>query len=97
MTNSYVVLVAFEVEANTFQEAQERLLPSLQPVLASSPFQGPAECWWVADDKRVDGSDNDSAVFVTMGKQPEASRLLEGHMLTASWNIVRDDRDGGQA
>ena len=40
------------------------------------------ECWWIAEDDRRDGSDNDSAVFVHPGKQMEAYRLLRLHQLT---------------
>jgi hypothetical protein len=27
------------------------------------------DCWWIAEDDRIDGSDNDSAVFVPKGFQ----------------------------
>ena len=85
-TTSHIVLVAFEVPGDTTQEAQATLLPQLQPVLASKG--GPVECWWVADDERYDGSDNDSAVFVRPGAQAVASRLLRAHNLTDSCNLV---------
>jgi hypothetical protein len=85
------MLVAFEVYGGTREEAEAALTPQLQPVLASNG--GPAECWWVAEDDRHDGSDNDSAVFVTMGMQPEASSALFQAGLTAPWNIATDDDD----
>lgn len=46
--------------------------------------------WWVAEDDRTDGSDNDSAVFVNMGDQPAASRLLHNFFLTGKWNIKEE-------
>ena len=89
--NSYVVLVAFQVTAPNMKEAQERLLPYLKPTLESYENPpGPVECWWVADDERYDGSDCDSAVFVTPGYQHAASRLLEREGMTPAWNITPD-------
>lgn len=84
---SRIILVAFEVEdAATEREAQERLMPALLPVLESRG--GPAACWWIAEDERHDGSDNDSAVFVTPGLQAAASRLLVGAGLTPVHNLI---------
>jgi hypothetical protein len=47
------------------------------------------ECWWVAEDDRRDGSDNDSAVFVNPGAQHAASFLLHEEGLTPSCNVVK--------
>lgn len=83
--DEHIILVAFQVPADTRQEAAERLLPALQPVIGE---EGPAECWWQAEDDRIDGSDNDSAIFVHPGTQEGAARLLHHHGLTGKHNIV---------
>lgn len=69
MMNSHVMLVAFEVRGNGWQEAQENLIDIL-PKPSTTAF---LDCWWIAEDTRFDGSDCDSAVFVPMGRQ-DASR-----------------------
>jgi hypothetical protein len=58
--NEHVILVAFHMSADTMQQAQIKLMPNL-------PVPGEdigLEEWWIAEDERYDGSDNDSAVFV---------------------------------
>jgi hypothetical protein len=82
----HIILVAFEVYAESRVGAQADLLARLQPVLASNG--GPAESWWEAGDDRIDGSDNDSAVFVTPGAQHQASILLERQGLSPAHNIM---------
>ena len=91
--NEHIILVAFEVTAPSRAEAHEILTPLL-PRPNGLPDPSPIECWWVAEDDRVDGSDNDSAVFVDPGKQHEASLLLANARMTADYNIVT--REGGQ-
>jgi hypothetical protein len=90
----HVILVAFQIDGRTSnrRDAEITLGRVLQPVLASRG--GPVECWWVAEDVRHDGSDCDSAVFVTPGAQYAAARLLQDHGLTASCNGYDDDRNG---
>lgn len=34
------------------------------------------DCWWIAEDDRIDGSDNDSAIFVPWGAQADAASHL---------------------
>jgi hypothetical protein len=86
MSDEHVILVAFSVEGDTRTEAEATLRGALVPTLSSNG--GPVDCWWVAEDDRQDGSDCDSAVFVTPGAQDEASRLLEREALTPAWNIT---------
>lgn len=82
----HVILVAFTVEGST-REAAERTLTGVLP----GPFDV-VSSWWVADDDRHDGSDNDSAVFVHNGLQYEALHLLAQHGLTGPWNLPRHER-----
>ena len=79
---SHVILVAFEVEGEDRQEAMLDLMDEL-------PRPGaPVVCWWVAEDDRIDNSDNDSAVFVHPGAQDAASRMLHAADMTADCNVV---------
>ena len=84
----HVILVAFQMkdDGGTRADAEADLTKALQSVLTS--HGGPAECWWVAEDDRHDGSDNDSAVFVYPGTQERAAGILVGFGLTGEWNIV---------
>lgn len=86
----HVFLVAVEMaEDFTTREAAEESLRHHLPATG-----GHITCWWVAEDDRRDGSDNDSAVFVTPGNQNVASDLLHDYGLTPEWNIT--DRPAGQ-
>jgi len=70
------ILVSFAVWGDSDADAQDRLMRSLpRPESDNGPDNG-IDCWWIAEDNRHDGSDNDSAVFVNMGKQAEAYKLL---------------------
>lgn len=83
----FTILAAFDIEAPTRAEAESILIRDLaeHPVsISDSPIDG----WWIAEDFRSDSSDRDSAIFVVRGMQARASRLLEQHGLTASWNIT---------
>jgi len=89
-----VVLVAINlnVEGSAPDDVIEAALTRLLPRPGTSLYdQGPGhfgqvESWWVAEDERHDGSDNDSAVFVTKGSQRSAFRLLHEAGLSGSWN-----------
>lgn len=84
---NHVFLVAFNVESDADRSEVERMLR------AELPRPGVVvESWWVAEDDRHDGSDNDSAVFVHPGAQEAASRLLHENGLTADCNLVYGDR-----
>lgn len=85
---STVRLVAFELAEG---RTEEQLMMILQLSLVMNG--GPAECWWVAEDDRKDGSDNDSAVFVSPGKQSLASRTLHRLGLTPECNIIEFKRN----
>jgi len=37
------------------------------------------DAWWIAEDDRHDGSDNDSAIFVPRGGQADFSELVNQH------------------
>lgn len=75
----YTVLVAFEVEAESVEDAQDHLMQQVGiRALRSSNPDSRIECWWIAEDERYDGSDLESAVFVPEGiGQGEARELLE--------------------
>ena len=65
------VLVAFCVQATDREAAMDQVMGFL-PREARDPEiweQAGLDCWWIAEDDRTDGSDNDSAVFVPMGRQ----------------------------
>lgn len=72
----HVILVAFEVNGTTREQAERKLHERLVPVLRSRDALSPVESWWVAEDERFDGSDCDSAVFVKPGKQEQAVAVL---------------------
>lgn len=77
----FVFLVAFTIEGETRDIAETRL----SNILPMPGYMG-IESWWIAEDSRHDGSDNDSAVFVTKGYQWEAWRNLMIAGLSATHN-----------
>jgi hypothetical protein len=86
----HVFLVALQAKGRTREEAQRVALAYLPN--HPSPDRTPGlECWWVAEDDRVDGSDNDSAVFVNPGSQVRAAELLHRYGLTPKWNVPERD------
>jgi hypothetical protein len=98
-TDEHTILIAFDVEAADRAEAEQYLTrhlprpgarPGLPPLTPGGPprMNVRLEAWWVAEDERYDGSDRDSAVFVTKGQQAQASRLLEREMASAAWNLT---------
>lgn len=70
--DQYIVLVAFDVYGHSMKDAQVRLARGLENVID----RGIADSWWIAEDERYDGSDNDSAVFVPKGSQTAFARLV---------------------
>jgi len=70
----HTILVAFTVYAANREDAQRRLMRLLPR--PSRDGIGTLDSWWIAEDDRIDGSDNDSAVFVPMGSQQAAVRSL---------------------
>lgn len=84
----HVILVAFSVSALSESDAQHALMDAL-PNPVGVEDRG-VTSWWIAEDKRYDGSDNDSAVFVTPGRQVAAARLLFRHGLTPYHNIPEE-------
>ena len=59
---SETILVAFCVMAKDRAEAQRLLMNRLPDPEADC--HNVIDCWWIAEEDRIDGSDNDSAVFV---------------------------------
>lgn len=84
-TNDFhdVLLVAFDLRGISARDVHDTLT-NLMP--KADAFYGENEdvyldSWWVANDERFDGSDTDSAVFVSKGNQEEARILLRKHGL----------------
>jgi hypothetical protein len=38
------------------------------------------DCWWIAEDDRHDGSDNDSAIFIPRGAQQDMAHVVRNHL-----------------
>jgi hypothetical protein len=73
-----VVLVAFQVEAESMAEAQQELASDI--VLLPGDRDSSVVAWWFAEDERYDGSDYESAVFIPEGSgisQRNARILME--------------------
>jgi hypothetical protein len=88
----HTILVAFTVEAEDRFEAHA-FLPYEMPKPKGADFARPTQqitSWWVAEDQRQDGSDNDSAVFVNPGRQAHAAAVLAELGMTGVWNISGD-------
>lgn len=73
---SFTFLVGIDVKGKDRRLAELALHGKLVPILESQDPASPVECWWVAEDDRQDGSDNDAAVFVIPGQQADARTLL---------------------
>ena len=76
------------VVAHTHAEVEQFLLASTRGPEAE---ERTIDCWWVAEDDRTDGSDNDSAIFVPRGAQSTLSDVVD------QWfehNQQRFDEDG---
>lgn len=76
----HTILVAFTVHAPTVELAQQRLMVRLP---GGVPDLNHVDSWWIAEDERYDGSDNDSAVFVPKGEQEKWHRKVED-----AWGMV---------
>lgn len=95
MTDEHVILVAFQVRAGDEGLENESRADVMGSLMEGLKELGPlgtdnvfgVECWWVAEDDRTDGSDNDSAVFVHPGKQKDAVSILHDHGCTAECNL----------
>ena len=77
--DEHVILVAVGVRGRT-REAAERALHQVMPRPSSGPH-ALVECWWIAEDDRHDGSDNDSAIFVPKGSQDQGDAAVRAHGL----------------
>lgn len=91
MSQTHVFLVAVAIEGDMTREQAETSLHHALP-RPNAHYPSPAgtlatvECWWVAEDDRRDGSDNDSAVFVTPGNQQVAYDVLHTCGMTPDCN-----------
>jgi hypothetical protein len=73
----HVILIAFTVEALGDREEAEAILKhALQGVRqdADDARTPRVDSWWVAEDDRHDGSDNQAAVFVPYGMTQDEAR-----------------------
>jgi hypothetical protein len=71
----HTILVAFCVQGTSFHDAQRRLMGRLPDPAADG--HKTIDSWWIAEDDRVDGSDNESAVFVSYGTQRHCINVLD--------------------
>lgn len=85
--SEHIILVAFEVDADNRIHA-EQVVRTAMPIPGRQHVFGSLESWWVAEDDRHDGSDNDSAVFVRPGNQNRARAVLFAEHLTDVHNVV---------
>lgn len=77
-----VILVAFDLTGPDPENVQQWLMDNLpKPGPGGDNDEIDLDCWWIANDERFDGSDTDSAVFVTKGRQASARALLHKHGL----------------
>lgn len=83
----HIILVAFDVSGTSRADAERRLTAMLPKPSDDNPPRG-LDSWWIAEDDRHDGSDNDSAVFVHPGAQADASALLYINGMTPGCNVV---------
>ena len=89
MTN--IILVAFDVDSLSRDGAHlalQRMLPKPGTDEMVGDERVVLDSWWVAEDDRKDGSDNDSAVFVPPGTQHQVSSHLAAAGLTPEHNVV---------
>lgn len=86
----YEQVVVVALSLNGGQKELMDLLPR--------PDGDPLVSWWIAEDERYDGSDCDSAVFVTPGYQKAARKLLQAFGMTSQDYVNRRLRiDPGEA
>jgi hypothetical protein len=93
MPNTQVYLVALQVTGDGTRAEMEEVMRGMLPRPGKQVGAAHLECWWVAEDDRNDGSDNDSAVFVRPGKAHTAWRILEAADLSS---IHNEPLAGGQ-
>jgi hypothetical protein len=91
---SEVILVAVHLDASAAPGAPTLTRPQAHAIVERMMAAGvrdhahqlrdyPIEVsWWVAEDDRTDGSDNDSAVFVPFDTQADAVRCLAHYLPT---------------
>jgi hypothetical protein len=60
--SAHTILVAFCVNASDRAQAQRLLMRRLPDPEADC--HEVIDCWWIAEEDRIDGSDGDAAMFV---------------------------------
>lgn len=89
--SEHTILVALTVEAESRTEAQLAVMAAMPDPNLIEARGHKITSWWVAEDDRMDGSDNDSAVFCNKGSQSAAFHALYRNELTgANNNPVRE-------
>jgi len=82
-----VLMVAFDLRGRSAEDVhywlQERMPHGDSEYEDANRGEIRLDSWWVANDERFDGSDCDSAVFVSMGNQKAARALLRANGLLA--------------
>lgn len=68
------ILVAMTTPSMSRDEALHHIERMM--IMSNAVHDGRLDSWWIAEDDRPDGSDNDSAVFVSMGEQKSANWLI---------------------
>jgi len=87
-----VVLIAVQMGGTDLDmEGAQQAVAIMMPVVGSGVALDAGrpvsvESWWIAEDDRIDGSDLDSAVFVSPGRQQTAYQLLHDTGLTPDCN-----------
>lgn len=70
-------------------DSQQGMIDALVEAQLTDPDFHPGtdiDSWWIAEDDRLDGSDNDSAVFCPRGAQRDISNLIK------TWAEANHDR-----
>lgn len=81
----HTIIVAITVEAESHKDAQERIMRSLPK--PSDNTEG-ITAWWIAEDERFDGSDNDSAIFIpSVFSQDDARRAVMESLLSTAFRV----------
>lgn len=79
--SQHTFLVAITVNGPDREKAQTDMMEVLPDTSTDL-----IDCWWIAEDDRLDGSDNDSAVWVTPGGQHQGWMLMKISGLSSEHN-----------
>jgi hypothetical protein len=89
--SEHTITIAVTVEADSAIKAHDQVAAALRGSDTIDPARNlnGITSWWVAEDQRIDGSDNDSAVFVHPGAQRQAVQVLAALGLTDGCNLTQ--------